>query len=344
MTFGTRPFRARSGRRSCVRSGLAAPLCALVLAAAAGPLCAGVEIVTAEDVLSLSTVRLDGRLYLVQDGETAVPFITDIEDAEILNRGDGSFHRPDEETVREALAFVDERFIRSMDFRVVILPYPRSGRLRSTAEDGTVYLSPGVLPFAREQVHFLVTHEVGHVVHQTFLPDADLEAWEGYRDVRGIQNVARYHAGARHSDRPHEIFAEDFRRLYGGPLGSETAHENGALPDSRTVLSLRTYFASLLPLDPALASTLPLVFGPNPFRPGQRLAFRWDGAGAQTLEIIDVSGRQRALRTFRAAAGQGFTWQWDGRADDGRPLPSGIYFLRLTGIDGGAVGRLVLVN
>jgi hypothetical protein len=64
---------------------------------------------------------------------------------------------------------------------------------------------------------------------------------------------------------------------------------------------------------------------PNPALAGARLRFL-DEAFARNptlrLGIYDVSGRLRA----RLHPGGGETIFWDARADDGAPLPSGIYW------------------
>jgi hypothetical protein len=304
---------------------------------------ASVEILSPQEVLESATVRLNGDLHLVVGAGPTVPLITDPQDPEILNPGDGAFHPAPIEIVEEAVSFVGQSFVGAVDFRIFILPYPRSGQHRSTAENGVIYLTPGVRPYTREQIHFLIAHEVGHIVHQQLLPDIDEEGWDSYREVRGLQNESVYHDNAVHPNRPHEIFAEDFRQLYGGPVGSPYSQENRVLPRAQDVRGLKTFFASLLP---ALASLddSPLVFGPNPFRPGQRLAFRWPGRGEHRVEIVDISGRRLLEKTFQITQKDGFTWLWDGRDDRGRRLPSGTYFVRLSGPEGGAVGRVILVN
>lgn len=320
---------------------LAAVLLLLALTTAAQ---ADVRILSPRDVMEFATVQLDGDLHLIVETGRTVPLITDPGDPEISNSGDGVFHPAPTEIVEEAVTFVDERFVGVLDVRIFILPYPRSGQLRSTAENGVIYLSPGVRPYTREQIHFLISHELGHMVHQQLLPDGDRERWNDYRELRGMTDVSVYHHDARHPDRPHEIFAEDFRQLYGGPVGSSFPQENRVLSPADDVHGLRTFFAALLPMLASVDSSSPLVFGPNPFRPGQRLAFQWPGEGEQRVEILDVSGRRLLEKTFRVGSDDGFTWLWDGRDRSGRRLPAGTYFIRLSGASGGAVGRVVLVD
>jgi hypothetical protein len=78
---------------------------------------------------------------------------------------------------------------------------------------------------------------------------------------------------------------------------------------------------------------------PNPFR--DRLTFDLSdvprGAG---LEILDVQGR--VVRRWMAPLPVGL--EWDGSADDGRPLVAGIYLARVSGAGYTATRRLIRVT
>lgn len=83
---------------------------------------------------------------------------------------------------------------------------------------------------------------------------------------------------------------------------------------------------------------------PNPFNPTTRIRFRVPAGQAAACLITDLRGRQ--VRTLFSGEGDG-TWRteiWNGRTDDGRPVASGVYLVRLTG--GGEVrgGRVVLAK
>jgi hypothetical protein len=72
------------------------------------------------------------------------------------------------------------------------------------------------------------------------------------------------------------------------------------------------------------AGRLRVVASPNPFRGEVRLSA--DGpAGELRAEIFDTTGRRIASRT--SASG---TVTWDGRGEDGRSVPSGIYLARVS--------------
>ena len=69
---------------------------------------------------------------------------------------------------------------------------------------------------------------------------------------------------------------------------------------------------------------------PNPFNPQTTIFFELDVAGDAVVRIHDLRGR--TLRTFRYTnlpAGQRQEISWNGRDQDGRSLPSGVYLYQL---------------
>jgi hypothetical protein len=114
---------------------------------------------------------------------------------------------------------------------VYILPLPRRDLPRSSSDGLAVYLSPAVRPLTRAEVHFLVFHEIGHLVHRRLLPDDDTRGWARYCALRGIADTRGRSAAPPGPDHPHEVFAEDFRRLYGtSPARSFEPRERGSAP------------------------------------------------------------------------------------------------------------------
>lgn len=83
-----------------------------------------------------------------------------------------------------------------------------------------------------------------------------------------------------------------------------------------------------------------LAARPNPFNPSTRLAFSLPAAAHVVLDVFDARGR-RVRRLLDEPRSSGlFTTDWDGRDAAGRPLPGGLYLVRL--LAGGAVSTLKL--
>jgi hypothetical protein len=174
----------------------------------------------------------------------------------------------------------------------------------------------------------LVAHEVGHAVHQRLLPDGDGEGWATFRRLRGIEDGSVYNATAVHKNRPHEIFAEDFRVLFGGPDALSGGVENRDLVPPEQVDGLRAFFLLLAEPGPKPWQRRNLVLAPNPTAGGVRVGFAdpfaTTGLGPWVLSVYDVRGRLVA-RTAAAAAGE---LQWDGRTDRDELARPGVYFVR----------------
>jgi flagellar hook assembly protein FlgD len=88
-----------------------------------------------------------------------------------------------------------------------------------------------------------------------------------------------------------------------------------------------------------------LTFEPNPIRASASVTIEArDGqAGATKLEIYDASGR--VVRTLGIGRGSDvLSWTWDGRNQDGEPVPAGVYFLRVFGGGRQAMSRAVVVG
>jgi hypothetical protein len=81
---------------------------------------------------------------------------------------------------------------------------------------------------------------------------------------------------------------------------------------------------------PQIATSSLLPNYPNPFNPATTLRF-WAPIGVPiSLTVYDALGRSVAhpLKTTPNSTENGFV-QWNGRDDDGVPLPSGVYFVKL---------------
>jgi hypothetical protein len=83
---------------------------------------------------------------------------------------------------------------------------------------------------------------------------------------------------------------------------------------------------------------------PNPFNPLCTIIYDIPRAGRVGLRVFDVSGSLvRTLADGWREPGV-YSEVWDGKRDDGRVLPSGVYFYRLEAGDLVAIGRMVLLK
>ncbi len=83
---------------------------------------------------------------------------------------------------------------------------------------------------------------------------------------------------------------------------------------------------------------------PNPFNPKTTLSFTLDREDRATLRIVDVKGRAvRTLSTGRLPAGD-HAIAWDGRSDDGKAAPAGVYLAWLETSTYATVEKLALVK
>ena len=264
----------------------------------------------------------DGRLWLCLPQGARFELVTSTADPVISNPGDGSFHPFDESAVRAALNEV--RFpLHGVAAEIFLLPYPRRDGLQSAAGNGLILLSPGVMPLSASQQHAELVHELGHVVHYGLMPDHAVELWSRYRALRGLTDPGRYSQDAAHADRPHEIFAEDFRALFGSELANDSGTiENPNLCMPQAVSGLEAFMLHLSGI-PVSAGRLEAY--PNPSAGAMRL--RRAGGEAQPVDLFDVSGRRVATLEPRLAAG-GWEWHWDGRDVGGRALGPGVWLAR----------------
>lgn len=279
----------------------------------------------AETLASYCSSDAEGRLWLRLPGGQRFELVTTTSDPVIVNPGDGAFHTFSIGEVQSALAGI--RYpLGGVTADVFILPYPRRGGLESAAGPHVILLSPGVRPLSREHQHAELAHELGHVVQYARMADTDVAAWERYRRLRGIVDESQYHASSPHADRPHEIFAEDFRALFADALANYSGTiENSTLEPPSEVAGLPEFMRELAGAAP-LAVRLSAI--PNPSR-GALTFSRSGGAGAP-LDLFDAAGRRVSTLAPGVAVG-GVTWSWDGRDATGSHVPPGVVFARERG-------------
>jgi hypothetical protein len=304
---------------------------------------AGVIVHSPDEVLAEWTVPSDDALLFHGPGGDVWELISEITDPAILNRGEGKFFPHQTELVHSALDALSYP-TGNLDAEIFILPFPRRGLVTSNAGRATIYLSPGVAPLITQQVHAVVTHEFGHLVHNQLL---DAAGWAEYRQVRGIENQTVYHDRAPHRNRPREIFAEDFRFLFGGALanyGGGIENPDLALPSR--VPGLEDHMRSLAESPGPSSDGLrpPLRLHPNPTRDEVRMSFaEGEGPGAGEpvgLRVHDVQGRVLVQRELGSETGL----RWDGRLDDGTAAPPGLYFIRVQSGARHWAGKLLILR
>lgn len=88
-----------------------------------------------------------------------------------------------------------------------------------------------------------------------------------------------------------------------------------------------------------------LRISPNPFNPLTTIRFTLAEARTVDLEIFDASGQlvRVLLRGARHPAGS-HRQEWDGHDGNGRAVPAGVYFCRLSGGSEVVIGRMVLLK
>jgi hypothetical protein len=287
------------------------------------------RVIPAEALNQLTDLE-SGRSVLSLDDGLSLTLITDINDPLIINKGDGQFHPIRSDYVVDCLEQIEYPSI-DLDVEIYILPYPRVDQISSAASGRRIFLSPQVLEISREGAAYIVAHELGHVFQYRYLPEQLEDRWDRYRDIRGIEDEVRYSNVARHADRPREIFAEDFRVLFGGPdayFGGRV--ENPELPSPVAVTGLEDFFLTL-----TTAAGLPDIVSldnyPNPFNPQTEIRVRLGDRFASTggtvaVRIFDVTGALVRDLFHARPNGSELRVTWDGRDGKGNQVASSTYF------------------
>jgi hypothetical protein len=127
-----------------------------------------------------------------------------------------------------------------------------------------------------------------------------------------------------------------------GPrLDATFVDDDGLVRDSFTILK-GSDVTGVPDAGGGAAGPIVLSGRPNPFRTAWRLSGRLPAAGPVRVDVIDAAGRLvRTLADGDRPAGP-FDLVWDGRADDGTPVPPGVFFARVT--HGGRSASIKLVR
>jgi hypothetical protein len=212
--------------------------------------------------------------------------------------------------------------VRGLDIDVVILHVPRVNPVESSAEGSVVFLTPGRVNYPTEHVHYTVVHEIGHVVHGALMPDFERGLWLEYACLRGFDPDAG--PAAPHAWRPHEIFAEDFRALFGGRLARFGGRiENHDLLPPEEVEGLRDFFLSLAGREVA-AAAVSLLPNPSAGPTVVRAPAGGSGGGLRDVRVFDMRGR---LVRVLGGGGGATRVAWDGRDMNGAAVAPGAYLI-----------------
>ncbi len=298
---------------------------------------AGVVVHDAAETLRDFCRTENGQLVLVLPGGSRWELVTSTTDAAIANPGDGAFHPYETAEVEAAMAAVNFP-LRGISAEVFILPYPRRASLESAAGPGLILLSPGVRTLSREHQHSEFVHELGHVIQYAIMPDTDAQAWDTYMQMRALDPNA-HQAGSPHADRPHEIWAEDFRALFGGVSATQNGTiENADLAYPTQVTGLDAFMQSVAA---SAAAHIHANLVAAPLGHGA-VTFSRIGERAAVLDVFDAQGRR--LASVEPTVGEGaIVWNWNGTTAAGTPVASGVVFARARDAQGG-VTRVTIVR
>jgi hypothetical protein len=270
---------------------------------------------------------------IVLDQSRYVPVITDIDDPDISNKGDGRFHPFDESHVLATLGELSHPHL-GFQVTVYILPYPRRSVLVSSTSGSEVFLSPHVLDIHPSVSAYIVAHEIGHVLHDRYMPDGT-RAWDDYRRVRGIEDAGTFSERASHPYRPKEIFAEDFRVLFGGAEAAWDGRiENPVLPSPLLVAGLEAFMGELGGTRRYARVEVAASSFPNPFNPETEIVISVPEdvlAASQSVSVRIYNVRGQLVRDLYdgAPAGESLRLRWDGTDGRGNQVASSHYFAQI---------------
>lgn len=146
----------------------------------------------------------------------------------------------------EALTLVDFPLEQVGDYTIYFLDYKLKdypGVSAYSFLDDSAVVFAASYPMSVTRTHQLAVHELGHQVDfQLMTP----QKWTEYMQIRGLNNGEFSNYSAYHNRRPQEIFADDFRMLFGGEEAKKISHLNRTLPPVEEFPGLKAFFQSLV--------------------------------------------------------------------------------------------------
>lgn len=132
------------------------------------------------------------------------------------------------------------------EYKIHFLTYKLKNNFSTLAlsfKDGSTVVFGTYAAYPQEKLHRLAVHELGHEVDFSLMDD---DKWKEYIKLRGIGGGTVYNNSTEiYENRPQEIFAEDFRLLFGGEKARTAAHLNSELKSPDQVPGLKEFFLSL---------------------------------------------------------------------------------------------------
>jgi hypothetical protein len=286
----------------------------------------GVSIRTGEDVGAYIKVE-GGRAYIDFPGTQRWA----------LAGSSTDYHAMSPEVVREAVEAIDYP-IDDLGIEMLILSVPRSRVPESSAEGRVIFLSPGKVDYPCQHIHYIVTHEIGHAVQHMLMPGSRGDLWETYGALRGLDYDVMG-PSASHSMRPAEVFAEDFRALF----GSESARfegnvENHDIPRPEDVPGLKEFLMSLLG---EWENNVRVSAFPNPFESAVVFEVFNLGGAAYALDVTLFDVRGRVIRSLSLPPDGKSCIVWDGSDETGKQVPPGMYFADVRTEKGSTIRKLI---
>jgi flagellar hook assembly protein FlgD len=83
---------------------------------------------------------------------------------------------------------------------------------------------------------------------------------------------------------------------------------------------------------------------PNPFSTATSFNFLLAEAGPATIAVYDITGRRVARLADQAYPAGSHMVTWDGRGDNAKRLPSGVYFVELSAGSHRSVKKVLLTK
>lgn len=129
----------------------------------------------------------------------------------------------------------------------------------------------------------------------------------------------------------------------GAPVTVLTILPNGDIAASGPGLGIRRASADVLTgVEPVQQPTrIAVTSAPNPFTASTAISMTMERAGDMTLAVYNLLGARVATVAAGYHPAGAYTFQWNGRSDAGRQLPSGMYMLTLVSPNGVATRQLV---